>query len=218
MDPNTLSDPAAAAAGAAAPSPNSSTGSPAARSDVADPGPAFDPAAAVEPARDSSPTGRPGGRAPLADSSWREAQVRQLLVAQGHLTHGLVAVGPKVGVETAEWQYLDEDLDAIAPGLVRMMNKIPAVKAAAAAGDPIAVGLGFLGYGARSIAERQAALAIASGEDVPAPGPAHDRSTHGWDGGPDEAAPHVDLSGASHADAADLDPARDIPPLAPRRA
>src|SRR6185312_15437551 len=91
-----------------------------------------------------------------------------VLSAKGELLHSLMAVGRKLDVETDEWRYMDEDLNTIAPPLARIISRFPAAATAVAAGgDPIAVGLGFIQYGTRSVAEAQYARAVAIARQGP---------------------------------------------------
>lgn len=129
-----------------APSGASSTGSPTTSAFVADAGPAFDAASAAE-----QPAPRPE---PGAADVWDESQLRSILSAKGAVLHGLLAVEK----ESTEWSYTDADLDAIAPPLARILNRYDATRAAAAAGDELAVAVGFGGYALRSYGERKAAL------------------------------------------------------------
>jgi hypothetical protein len=81
--------------------------------------------------------------------------VRALLTAQGVLVHGALAVDKA----STEWKYTEADLGAIAPPLTRILNRYEPTRAAAGAGDELALGVGLLGYAARSISERRRALA-----------------------------------------------------------
>jgi hypothetical protein len=187
--------------GAAAPSQSSSTDSPTAEPGglVADAGPAFDPTTPAPRLALPKADDTPPAKVKAVDI---EDTIRGLLQAKGMLLHSALAVGPKLNVESTEWQYLDEDLEAIAPPLARIISRFPAAATAVAAGgDPIAVGMGFLSYGARSIAERQAVLAIAQQGARPA---------------------HVDIDPAAtpsvyeDAAAGDDDDSPEVPPLAAR--
>lgn len=125
---------------------------------VDDAGPAFTPGA--RPVRE--PATRTAAAKPGPKAVELEETIRSLLAGKGEILHGVFAVGPKVGLETDEWRYLQSELDTLAPPLARMIASMPAAAAAVAAGgDPIAIGAGFLGYGLRSIGERQAAVATA---------------------------------------------------------
>jgi hypothetical protein len=96
--------------------------------------------------------------------------VRFVLQAKGNALHALVGVGQQ------DWAYTDADLLAIAPPLTNILNRYPATRAAAAAGDELAVAVGFGGYVVRSWRERMAVLAaLREQPEVPitgAPAPA----------------------------------------------
>lgn len=128
---------------------------------IADPGPAFD---AAQAARDPEPELAPGG--PLVADllpAWEEDAVRSILTAQGQLVHGVA------GVADDDWIYLQHELDAIAPPLTRILNRVPALRAAAEAGDGIAVMIGLGGYSVRSYTARRAELQARAAEELPQP-------------------------------------------------
>lgn len=119
---------------------------------VSDPGPAFDPKLAPE---------APGLEDPAAAElealeGWREDTVRSLLVTQGNVTHALLKVGPE---DTETWKQTEEDLNAIAPPMTRLLNRYDVTRAAAAAGDEIALGAALAAYGARNYTRRRRLLA-----------------------------------------------------------
>lgn len=162
--PSPSPPPSPSPAPAAASGKGSSAGKTAGRFSV-DPGPAFDaehrpqtePVAEVEPE---------------VVQLWDERRVRVLLGAKGAALHALVAVEK----ESTEWVYTQRDLEAIAPPLTAILNRYDATRAAAAAGDELAVAIGFFGYAGRSWRERQQALArLAAQEPVPVTGVAAPR-------------------------------------------
>jgi hypothetical protein len=119
--------------------------------------------------------------------------VRQILAAKGLLLHHLVAIEK----ESTEWVYTERDLAAIAPPLTAILNRYDVTRAGAAAGDELALAIGFLGYGSRSIRERRGAQQrLAEQPDVPitgepaepGSGPEHDEAWLRQTGqlGPDE--------------------------------
>lgn len=156
---------------------------------VGNPGPAFDPkraadapAPVLEPAVDVRPL----------DIEWEEQTVRSILTAKGRLLH------TAVGVAERDWEYTDADLAAIAPPMTRILNRYEPTRAAAAAGDELAVGIGFTGYFLRSWSERRAAIAARdAGEpepltDVYIPTAAERAAAAG---GPDDVAPAAEQGG-----------------------
>lgn len=134
-----------------APSAGSSTGSSAGRFAV-DPGPAFD--AGDRPQTEPAPAPEPEA-APADVDLWDERRVRALLTAKGAVLHGLVAVDKG----STEWSYTEADLAAIAPPLTAILNRYEPTRAAAHAGDELALVVGLAGYAGRSIRERREALA-----------------------------------------------------------
>jgi hypothetical protein len=141
------------------PSPSaggSSRGSSRASGFSVDPGPAFDDGGRPVSAE---PELAPAGELhalPEPPALWEEQRVRFLLTAKGSALHALVAVDPDSG----EWRYTEADLQAIAPPLTSILNRYDATRAAAAAGDELAVAIGFGGYAARSWRERRHALQV----------------------------------------------------------
>lgn len=118
---------------------------------LADPGPAFDPElspAAPEVQLEDELVAEPEG--------WREETIRNLLETQGRATHALLRVGP---ADTETWKHTEDDLRSIAPPLTRMLNRYDATRAAAAAGDEIALGAALATYGARNYSKRRRLLA-----------------------------------------------------------
>jgi hypothetical protein len=79
-----------------------------------------------------------------------EQQIHDLLVAQGALLHGLVALDK--GSE--EWVWLQHELDAITGPLVRIANRYDVLRRVAAHADPLPIGMALLAYTQRSLAER----------------------------------------------------------------
>jgi hypothetical protein len=116
-----------------------------------DAGPAFD--AENRPAGDPAPEPT---MLPVPDllPEWQEGQVRLLLTAKGSALHAVLAVDS----ESEEWAYTEADLEAIAPPLTNILNRYEPTRAAAGAGDELAVAIGFGGYAARSWRERMAAI------------------------------------------------------------
>lgn len=139
---------------------------------VADPGPAFDPEQAPEaPALELQDE-----LAIELQEGWQEETIRSLLVTQGNVTHALLRVGPDDG---DTWQHTQDDLRAIAPPLCRILNRYDATRAAAAAGDEIALAAAVAAYGARNYTRRRRLLAaIAAQEPVPITGVAADPDLH----------------------------------------
>lgn len=178
----------------------SSAGSSAGSRFPIDPGPAFD-----DGERPESPGPRVEEPEQVAVVDlWDERRVRQLLTAQGMVLHGLVAVEKA----STEWVHTARDLEAIAPPLTAILNRYEPTRAAAAAGDELALVVGVAGYATRSIRERRAAIAALEAQAPqpvtgvaadPGSGPEHDEAYLRQQGelGPDD----------------DFDP----PPLKPRR-
>ncbi len=136
----------------------------------ADTGPAFDPSRAPE-----APGVEEDELAPELLEGWREDTVRSLLVTQGNVTHALL----KVGAEDAEtWKQTEDDLHAIAPPMTRLLNRYDATRAAAAAGDEIALGAALVAYGTKNYTRRRRLLAaIAAQGPQPVTGVAADPDT-----------------------------------------
>lgn len=94
---------------------------------------------------------------PLPIGLVAEEQVRGFLVAQGALAHNFVAVEKG---ESSEWLYLEQDLEAIAPPLTRIINRFPIVAYTfERLGDYPAIAMGVGGYVGRSLEERAAGKA-----------------------------------------------------------
>lgn len=131
----------------------SSTGSGAAPASafIGNPGPAFDAeAAARQP--DPEPPAADIRAMPEPAPMWELDRVEQLLTAQGRAVHSLV------GVAHEDWVYTEGDLEAIAPPLTSILNRYPATRAAASAGDELALLIGLGGYVMRSWTERRFVL------------------------------------------------------------
>lgn len=126
---------------------------------------------AVEPGRPFTPKGEkrsttdpeseqplpPVPAEPLPIGIVQEDQVRGFLFAQGALAHSMIAVEKGV---SSEWVYLEQDLEAIAPPLTRIINRFPVVAYVfERLGDYPAIGMGFAGYVGRSLEERAAGKA-----------------------------------------------------------
>lgn len=105
--------------------------------------------------------------------------MRSLLVTQGNVTHAIFKVGAE---DTETWKQTEEDLKAIAPPMTRLLNRYDVTRAAAAAGDEIALGAAIAAYGARNYTRRRRLLAaIAAQGPEPITGRAAEPGT-----GPDE--------------------------------
>lgn len=139
---------------------------------VADPGPAFDPEQAPD-----APALELGDEIALElEEGWQEETIRSLLVTQGNVTHALLRAGPDDG---DTWKHTQDDLRAIAPPLCRILNRYDATRAAAAAGDEIALAAAVAAYGARNYTRRRRLLAaIAAQEPVPITGVPADPDLH----------------------------------------
>lgn len=121
-----------------------------------DPGPGFDPRDAPEDGEGAAAfTVRPGEEG-ILELEWDPKVVRGLLENAGVGIHGLV------GKAQEDWVFTQKELGAISGPLTRILNRYPATAAAAAAGDEIAVLLGFGAYTARSLKERKAAVEAAA--------------------------------------------------------
>lgn len=140
---------------------------------VADPGPAFDPEQAPD-----APELQLENELAVAEleEGWREETIRSLLVTQGNVTHALLKVGPE---DSETWKHTQDDLRAIAPPMCRILNRYDATRAAAAAGDEIALAAAVAAYGARNYTRRRRLLAaIAAQEPVPITGVPADPDLH----------------------------------------
>jgi hypothetical protein len=139
---------------------------------VEDPGPVFDEEAAAKWAAEQPEPVAPGleergelHALPTPLLEWERDRVEQLLRAQGAAAHALFGVGAQ------DWAYTQEDLEAIAPPLTNILNRYDATRAAAAAGDELALAIAFGGYASRSYFERLAILrAQAAQPDEPITG------------------------------------------------
>lgn len=157
--------------GAPAASAPSSRASSAGRFTV-DAGPAFDAGDRPEPP-DTQPPLEPGSELAVVEL-WDERRVRQLLTAKGAIVHHLAAVDP----QSTEWSYTQRDLETIAPPLTAILNRYDATRAAAAAGDEMALAIGLGGYVVRSVGERRHAIArLREQPDVPVTGVAAEAGT-----------------------------------------
>lgn len=132
------------------PSAGDSSAASSAEEFLADPGPAFDPKQAPE-----APALEPEDE-PLVAEGWQEETIRSLLVTQGNVTHMVFNAGPE---DTDTWKHTQDDLRAIAPPLTRILNRYDASRAAAAAGDEIALIAGLAAYGGRNYTKRKRLLA-----------------------------------------------------------
>jgi hypothetical protein len=77
-------------------------------------------------------------------------------VTQGNVTHAIFKVGPD---DRETWKQTEEDLNAIAPPMTRLLNRYDVTRAAAAAGDEIALAAAITAYGARNYTRRRRLLA-----------------------------------------------------------
>lgn len=118
---------------------------------------AAEPDAAPLPPLGVASTGDIGAESALEVT---EETVRSLLVAQGSLVHGLVAIDK----DSDEWVWLRAELEAIVPPLTRIANRYDPVRQLAAVGDPLAVGVALFGHARRSLEERAADIARARAE------------------------------------------------------
>jgi hypothetical protein len=147
----------------AAPSRASSTASSRASDFVGDAGPPHDPGKAA-PAPEAEPAGELHAL-PEPTLIWEEDRVRQILTAQGAALHAFAGVGEQ------DWLYTETDLLAITAPLTSILNRYPTTRAAAGAGDELALAIGLGGYVGRSWQERKAALdELAEEEEVPISG------------------------------------------------
>ena len=119
---------------------------------VEDAGPQFDPerAGPPPPAADAPPAAAPPLQEVLPE--WEEEAIANLLGIQGRLLHAAV------GVAEEEWLYTELDLAAIAPPLVRILNRYEPTRRYATYGDPISLAIGGAGYVTRSLIERRHAI------------------------------------------------------------
>lgn len=116
---------------------------------VDDAGPEFDPKLSPEPPEleldpefsDVDPE----------DLGWDEKQIKELLTTQGNGTNWLL----RLDVDDDTWKHTQDDLAAIAPPLTRILNRFDATRAAAAAGDELALGTALFNYGARNVTQRR---------------------------------------------------------------
>jgi hypothetical protein len=153
--PTTPSPSLNGAAGSSTASDPASTSDPGAF--VGDPGPAFDP-------QTSGP--EPDSVDVDVALGWEEAQVRQMLEAQGVVLHTLAAVDKS----SEEWVYTAGELRAIAGPLTRILNTYDVTRAAAGTADPLVMMIGLSGYVMRSYGERRRLLAELDGPPVPITG------------------------------------------------
>ncbi len=127
-----------------------------------DPGPAFDPDQAPE-----APELEEEGEVLRAEDGWKEDTIKDLLLTQGNVTNYLL----RLGDDDDTWKQTEEDLRAISRPLTRILNRYDATRAAAAAGDEIALGAAITAYGTRNYARRRRILAaIAAQEPAPITG------------------------------------------------
>lgn len=117
---------------------------------LSDPGPAFDPKNAPE-----SPALEPEPALAAELEGWQESTIRSLLKTQGNVTHHFLKVGDD---DTESWKQTEDDLAAMAPPLTRILNRYDATRAAAAAGDEIALAAALTAYGARNYTRRRRLL------------------------------------------------------------
>jgi len=126
-----------------------------------DAGPAFDPEAApAAPEIEAEDAPRS-----IVPDYWERDRIEQLLKIEGNALHYLLRVGPE---DTETWKYTEEDLENIAPPLTNILNRYDVTRAAAAAGDEIALIAGLTTYGTRNYTRRRRLLA-ARADAGPAP-------------------------------------------------
>lgn len=77
-------------------------------------------------------------------------------MTQGNVTHAIFKVGPD---DKETWKQTEEDLHAIAPPMTRLLNRYDVTRAAAAAGDEIALVAALTAYSARNYTRRRRLLA-----------------------------------------------------------
>jgi hypothetical protein len=110
------------------------------------------------------------------DEGWLEEQIRDLLVTQGSATNWLLRITP----DDDSWIHTQEDLRSIAPPLTRILNRYDATRAAAAAGDEVALGAALFNYAARNYTKRRRIIARLQAIEEPVSGvPAGDYVPHG---------------------------------------
>ncbi|MGI8412664.1 MAG: hypothetical protein ACR2QA_09255 [Solirubrobacteraceae bacterium] len=130
---------------------------------MADPGPAFDP----QHAPSAPEVELEGELALVAAEGWQEQTIKDLLVTQGNVTNWVLRLAP----DDDTWKQTEEDLRAIAGPMTRILNRYDATRAAAAAGDEIALVAAVSAYGARNYTHRRRLLArIAAQEPEPITG------------------------------------------------
>jgi hypothetical protein len=112
---------------------------------VDDAGPAFDPKLVpeLELAGEEEPD-------ELLELGWQEAQIKELLTTQGSATNYLL----RITDDDETWKHTKEDLAAIAPPLTRILNRYDVTRAAAAAGDELALVVAVSNYGIRNYTQR----------------------------------------------------------------
>lgn len=108
-----------------------------------------------------------------ADEGWLEQQVRDLLITQGSATNFFFRLSP----DDDTWKHTEEDLRAIASPLTRILNRYDATRAAAAAGDEIALGTALFNYGARNYTQRRRLIRYLAEQEVPVSGVAAPEGT-----------------------------------------
>jgi hypothetical protein len=149
---------------------------------VGDAGPGFDAAGAG----DAPPAG-PDVPLEAFTPDVDEEQIRSALRNLGDGAHAVIGVGE------LDWCMTQTDLERIAPPLTRIVNRYPALAAAAGHSDELAVAIGTGLYTWRSLLERQAVLRARETEDAAAspagpPRPAAAPSPRAAPGGPAAAA------------------------------
>lgn len=101
-----------------------------------------------------------------AQEGWLEQQVKDLLITQGNASNWLFRLGP----DDETWKHTEDDLRAIAGPLTRILNRYDATRAAAAAGDEIALGSAVFNYAARNYTQRRRLLRYLAEQQVPVSG------------------------------------------------
>lgn len=146
-------------------------------SDFLDPdqgaGPEFDPDLAPEPPDVEEVGGELAAATAAAEQGWIEQQVRDLLITQGNASNWLF----RLHDQDETWKHTEEDLRAIAGPLTRILNRYDATRAAAAAGDEMALGAAIFNYGARNYTQRRRLIRYLAEQQAPVSGRAAPEGT-----------------------------------------
>lgn len=151
-------------------SPPSGTASAAGNDFVAEPGPEFDPELAP-----GDPEMELEDELAVADEGWSEQTVKEILIAQGEVTHALFKAGPN---DDETWKHTEDDLRRIAPPATRILNRYDVTRAAAVVGDEASLVIAVTTYATRNYVKRRRLLAeLAAEPDRPITGVAADPGT-----------------------------------------